>query len=70
MVYVLIVTTMFYGFFQKSPVALSKVVISGFTTEQACNNAGLKEQAQSKEFVINGDTKTLYTTFTCSPLSV
>lgn len=66
MLYALILTTYLYGSFDKSPVAVTQTSTPGFTTEQACKNAGRVAQAGA---VQTSSRKTIII-YQCAPLSL
>ena len=68
LVYVLILTTYMAGGLQSRPVAVAQTVVSGFTTEQACKNAG-KTAAKGAPTTVGGG-HSVTVTYQCSPLSL
>lgn len=68
MIYALILTTYVFGSFQKSPMAVEQTSTVGFTTEQACVNAGKVAKAGAVR-PSAGEQKTVVT-YLCVPLSV
>jgi len=68
MIYALILTTYLYGPFDSSPVAVTQTSTPGFTTEQACKNAGRVAQAGAVSSPIHGRQTVI--TYQCAPLSI
>ena len=62
MLYALIITTMMQSYNSPRPVAVSKTVIEGFSTRQACENAGGADSAHTTG---RWDNVTYKTTFVC-----
>jgi hypothetical protein len=68
MVYALILTTFMYGTFSKSPMAVTQTSTIGFTTQQACINAGQVAKAGTPN--IGSSEQSVIITYQCAPLSV
>lgn len=66
MIYALILTTYMFGSFDKSPVAIAQTSTSGFTTEQACKNAGKIAQSGA----VQAPSQTTVVTYQCSAMSL
>lgn len=70
MIYALILTIYMSGGpggYNESSVAVSQSTTLGFTTEQACKNAGEVARAGRPNF---SDKKTAFITYQCAPLSL
>lgn len=67
-IYVLILTTFMYGSYQKSPVAVAQTSTPGFTTQQACINAG--KAAQANLITLPAQEQNAIVTYLCVPLSI
>ena len=65
MIYALILTTYLFGPFNTSPVAVTQTSTPGFTSEQACKNAGRVAQAGAVQTEGHGN-KTVIT-YQCAP---
>lgn len=68
MLYTLILTTYMYGEFQKSPMAVAQTSTPGFTTHQACINAGKVAQAGRPN--IGSHEQSVLIVYQCAPLSI
>jgi len=68
MIYALILTTYLFGSFQKSPMSVTQTSTPGFTSEQACKNAGKIAQAGAVQ-PPSSEQQTVVT-YLCVPLSL
>lgn len=66
-IYVLILNTFMYGSYQKSP-AVAQTSTPGFTTQQACINAG--KAAQENLITLPAHEQNVVATYLCVPLSI
>lgn len=67
MLYALILTTFMQSYNSPRPIAVSKAVVTGFSSKQSCENAGVADSALTTGKWVNVDYKT---TFVCVPMDV
>jgi hypothetical protein len=71
MVYSLVLTTLLYRQFQKSPASVTTSSHLGYTTEQACKNAGRAHaNAVNQTFTRSGENMKMIVIFSCSPTDI
>ncbi len=71
MLYTLILTTYLVGNFNEMPAAVMQTSTPGFTTEQACNNAGkVAINGAPSGFKTAVGTLRVSVTYQCAPLSL
>lgn len=71
MTYALILTTLLYGQFQKSPVSVTTTSHKGYSTEQSCKNAGKAHAgAVNQTFTRSGENMKLIVIYSCSSTDI
>lgn len=68
MIYALILTTYMFSSAQKGPAAVTQTSTVGFTTAQACKNAG--KVARAGAIGLDDSDKRVVITYQCAPLEI
>ena len=71
MLYTLILTTYLVGNFNEMPASIMQTSTPGFTSEQACKNAGdVARNGAPSKFSVTVGTLRVHVTYQCAPMSV